>query len=148
MDEEERLSGEIDEIESFLIRKLKVGGKMMIKSGWWTSGEDGVGSLHLKDFIISFQEDSAFFNYTLDANLVELHIRWNIVKPEKVVVDCELPQEALMVQELARIVEGIKKSGCRSDSKQPEISRKTQLAMDAIKQCVDLGCKPVYLTKN
>ncbi|KAK1556540.1 hypothetical protein Q3G72_007125 [Acer saccharum] len=49
------------------------------------------GSLHLKDFIISFQEDSAFFNYTLDAKLVELHIGRNIVKPEKVVVDYELP---------------------------------------------------------
>ncbi|KAK0592877.1 hypothetical protein LWI29_027085 [Acer saccharum] len=106
------------------------------------------GSLHLKDFIIPFQEDSAFFNYTLDAKLVELHIGWNVVKPEKVVVDCELPQEPLMVQELARIVEGIKKSGCRPDSKWPEISRKTQLVMDAIKQSVDLGCKPVYLTEN
>ena len=53
-----------------------------------------------------------------------------------------------MVQELARNVEGIKKSGCRPDSKWPENSRKTQLVMDAVKQSVDLGCKPVYLTQH
>ncbi|KAL5800286.1 hypothetical protein ACOSQ4_033170 [Xanthoceras sorbifolium] len=96
------------------------------------------GSLHLQDFIIPFQEDSAFFNF---------YIGWN-VKPEKIVVKCNLPQEALMVQELAKIVEGIKKSGCRPESKWPEISRKTQLVLDAVKQSVDFGCKPVYLTQH
>ncbi|KAK2634022.1 hypothetical protein Ddye_028814 [Dipteronia dyeriana] len=96
-----------------------------------------------------FRRTLHFFNYTLDAKLVELHIGWNLVKPEKVVVDCELPQEAAtMVQDLTRIVEGIKKSGCWPDSKWPRISRKTQLVMNAIKQSVDLGCKLVYLTEN
>ncbi|KAI9157648.1 hypothetical protein LWI28_025771 [Acer negundo] len=35
---------------------------------------------------------------------------YKVIQPEKVLVDCKLPQEALMVQELARNVEGIKKS--------------------------------------
>ena len=82
------------------------------------------GSLHVKDFIIPFQEHSASFDFTLDAKFVDLHIGWN-VKPEDVGVASQLPQEALMVQELARLVEGISKFEFCPDIKWPEISRKT-----------------------
>ncbi|GAV60461.1 GFO_IDH_MocA domain-containing protein [Cephalotus follicularis] len=102
------------------------------------------GSLHLNDFIIPYREDSAFFHFTVDAKLVDLHIGWNL-KPERVVVSSQLAQEALMVQELARLVECIRKSGCRPDGKWPEISRKTQLVLDAVKKSVDLGFKPVNM---
>ncbi|KAJ9147236.1 hypothetical protein P3X46_029416 [Hevea brasiliensis] len=102
------------------------------------------GSIHLMDFIIPFQENSASFSITLLAKFVDLHIGWN-VKPEKVVVANELPQEALMVQELARLVEDIGKSVSCPDRKWPQISRKTQLVLDAVKKSIDLGCKPVYL---
>ena len=101
------------------------------------------GSLNLKDFIIPYQESSASIEFTLDAKFVELHIGWN-VKPQKVVVASELPQEALMVQEFARLVEGIRTSAFLPDRKWPEISRKTQMLLDAVKKSVDLGCKPVY----
>ncbi|XP_022734728.1 uncharacterized oxidoreductase At4g09670-like [Durio zibethinus] len=101
------------------------------------------GTINLNDFIIPYQESSASFEFTLGAKFVELHIGWN-VKPEKIVVASELPQEALMVQEFARLVEGIKTYGFLPDRKWPEISRKTQLLLDAVKKSVDLGCKPVY----
>ncbi|KAM7266874.1 hypothetical protein ACFE04_009040 [Oxalis oulophora] len=102
------------------------------------------GSLRLKDYILPFQEDSASFDYTLGAKFVDMHIGWN-VKPDRVVVASELPQEALMIQELARLVEGIKKFGHRPEDKWPDISRKTQLVLDAVKKSVDIGCKIVNL---
>ncbi|KAL4652418.1 hypothetical protein ACB092_01G231900 [Castanea dentata] len=102
------------------------------------------GTLHVKDFIIPYQEHSASFDFTLGSKFVDLHIGWS-VKPEEVCVTSQLPQEALMVQELARLVEGIRKSKFRPDSKWPEISRTTQLVMDAVKKSIDLGCKLVHL---
>lgn len=106
------------------------------------------GSLHVKDLLIPFQEDSAFFEFTLGAKFVEMHIGWN-VKPEKFVVECDgLPQESLMVREMGRIVEGINKNGCQPERKWPEISRKTQLVMDSVKKSIDLGFEPVYLTEQ
>lgn len=102
------------------------------------------GSLHVMDFIIPYQEHSASFDFTLGAKLVDLHIGWN-EKPEVVHVASQLPQEALMVQELARLVEGIRKHESHPDSKWPEISRKTHLVVDAVKKSINLGCKPVNL---
>ncbi|WCJ36460.1 NAD(P)-binding Rossmann-fold superfamily protein [Euphorbia peplus] len=103
------------------------------------------GSIHVTDLFIPLQEDSALFDFTYLAKFVDLHIGWN-VKPENIVVGNELPQEVLMVQELAGIVQGIKSSGaCGLNKKWPEISRKTQLVLDAVKKSIDLGCVPVYL---
>ncbi|KAK6280254.1 PREDICTED: uncharacterized oxidoreductase At4g09670 [Theobroma cacao] len=101
------------------------------------------GSLNLRDFIIPYQESSASFEFTLGAKFLQLHIGWN-VKPQKVVVASELPQEALMVQEFARLVHGIRTSASHPDPKWPDISRKTQMLLDAVKKSVDFGCKPVY----
>ncbi|KAA8547676.1 hypothetical protein F0562_004105 [Nyssa sinensis] len=102
------------------------------------------GSLHLEDFIIPYQESSASFDFTSGAKFVDLHIGWN-VKPEKVQVASELPQEAMMVQEFARLVKGIRDSGCNPDSKWAKISRMTQLVLDAVKKSINIGFKPVCL---
>uniref|UniRef100_A0A5B7BR82 Gfo/Idh/MocA-like oxidoreductase C-terminal domain-containing protein n=1 Tax=Davidia involucrata TaxID=16924 RepID=A0A5B7BR82_DAVIN len=102
------------------------------------------GSLHLEDFIIPYQENSASFDFTSGAKFVDLHIGWN-VKPEKVQVASELPQEAMMVQEFARLVKGIRNSGCNPDDKWPKTSRMTQLVLDAVKKSINLGFKPVSL---
>ncbi|KAE8660825.1 importin-5-like [Hibiscus syriacus] len=102
------------------------------------------GSLNLNDFIIPHRESSASFEFTKGAKFVDLHIGWN-VKPEKVVVNCELPQEALMVKEFARLVVGVRTSALLPDRKWPEISRKTQMLVDAVKKSIELGCEPVYL---
>ncbi|KAK7272810.1 hypothetical protein RIF29_13850 [Crotalaria pallida] len=102
------------------------------------------GSLHLKDFIIPYHETSASFDFTLGAKFVDLHIGWN-VRPEEVHVANNPPQEALMVQELARLVSSIRDGGNRPATKWPEITRKTQLVVDAVKKSLELGCKPVAL---
>ncbi|VVA38830.1 PREDICTED: oxidoreductase [Prunus dulcis] len=102
------------------------------------------GSLHCNDYIIPYQEKSASFAFTSGATFLEHHIGWN-VGPEEVRVISELPQEALMVEEFARLVKGIMKFGHRPDSKWPEISRNTQVVLDAVKKSIDLGCKPVKL---
>ncbi|KAF8398895.1 hypothetical protein HHK36_014759 [Tetracentron sinense] len=100
------------------------------------------GSLHLKDFIIPYQENFASFEFTSGAKFAELHLGWTL-KQKEVQVACELPQEALMVQEFARLVECIRNSSCCPETKWPEISRKTQLVMDAVKKSMELGFKPV-----
>ncbi|KAL2333192.1 hypothetical protein Fmac_014405 [Flemingia macrophylla] len=102
------------------------------------------GSLHLRDFIIPYQETSASIDLTLGAKFVDLHIGWN-VRPEEVHVANELPQEALMVQEFSRLVASIRDCGSQPSNKWPEISRKTQLVVDAVKKSLELGCKPVFL---
>lgn len=102
------------------------------------------GSLHCKDYIIPYQEASAWFDISTGAKFVELHIGWN-VNPEKVEVASEMPQEVLMVQELANLAKAIRDSGCDPDRRWFEVSRKTQFVMDAVKKSIDLGCKPVDL---
>ncbi|KAF9625293.1 hypothetical protein IFM89_020879 [Coptis chinensis] len=100
------------------------------------------GSIHLEDFTIPYEESSASCDLSSGANFAELQVGWT-VKPVKVQVASELPQEALMVQEFARLVENIKKNGKSPDGKWPEISRKTQLVLDAVGKSIELGCKPV-----
>jgi predicted dehydrogenase len=102
------------------------------------------GSMHLKDFIIPYNETSAKFDFTFGAKFVDLHIGWN-VRPEEVHVANKLPQEALMVQEFSRLVASIRDCGSHPSSKWPEISRKTQLVVDAVNKSLELGCKPVAL---
>ncbi|PKI63683.1 hypothetical protein CRG98_015932 [Punica granatum] len=102
------------------------------------------GSIHVMDLTIPIEEQSASFDFTPATKFVELHIGWS-TKPERIQVSSELPQEALMVEEFASLVRGIKRSGCQPDSKWPEISRKTQLVLDAVKKSIDLGYAPVHL---
>ncbi|GLU10617.1 hypothetical protein SLE2022_274090 [Rubroshorea leprosula] len=112
----------------------------------WSSAKitDTEGLLCLQDLMIPPKETSATFAVTLGAKLTELHLGWT-VKPEKVVVDCKMPQEALMVEEFASLVEGIKRRGCQPDCKWLEISRKTQAVFGALNKSINLGCTPVYL---
>jgi hypothetical protein len=102
------------------------------------------GSMHLKDFIIPYNETSAKFEFAFGAKFVDLHIGWN-VRPEEVHVANKLPQEALMVQEFARLVASIRDCGSHPSSKWLEISRKTQVVVDAVNKSLELGCKPVSL---
>ncbi|KAM6595573.1 hypothetical protein CsatA_006097 [Cannabis sativa] len=101
-------------------------------------------TIHTNDFIIPYQEDSASFELSCGAMFVDLHIGWNAV-PEEVRVDCELPQEALMVEEFSRLVRGVVYDGVQPNCKWPEISRKTQLVLDGVKRSIDSGCKLVQL---
>eukprot|EP00262_Sarcandra_glabra_P013012 TRINITY_DN349_c0_g1_i2.p1 TRINITY_DN349_c0_g1~~TRINITY_DN349_c0_g1_i2.p1 ORF type:complete len:359 (-),score=14.57 TRINITY_DN349_c0_g1_i2:53-1129(-) len=103
-----------------------------------------IGTLHLEDFIIPYEENSSSFAFSSGAHFIELHRGWNS-KPELVHVASQLPQEALMVQEFSRMVKSIRDSGCSPDRKWPDISRKNQLVLDAVKKSIELGFKPVNL---
>lgn len=102
------------------------------------------GSVNVYDFIIPYQETSASFDITSRAKFAELHIGWN-TRPDEVEVANELPQEALMIAEFARLVGAIRTTGSCPDRKWPQISRKTQLVMDAVKKSIDTDCRTVYL---
>ncbi|KAM0936148.1 putative D-xylose 1-dehydrogenase (NADP(+), D-xylono-1,5-lactone-forming) [Dioscorea sansibarensis] len=102
------------------------------------------GSLQVTDFAIPYVEESASFKLTTGAHFAELHIGWSKT-PVEVFTLANLPQETLMVQEFVRLVGLILSSGGRPDPKWPDISRKTQLVMDAVKKSIDLGFKPVTL---
>ncbi|ESQ28633.1 hypothetical protein EUTSA_v10018755mg [Eutrema salsugineum] len=105
------------------------------------------GSIQMNDYVIPYKEDTAWFEYTSGAKFVDMHIGWNM-KPEKVTVDCggtEESQEAMLLREFVRLVQGIKRGESEADRRWPEISRKTQLVIDAVKKSVDLCCEVVYL---
>ncbi|XP_010528589.1 PREDICTED: uncharacterized oxidoreductase At4g09670 [Tarenaya hassleriana] len=103
------------------------------------------GSIWVNDYVIPYEEDKASFEYTTGAQFVDMHVGWN-VKPEKVTVECgEMSQEVMMLTEFVRLVGGIKSGVSKADRRWPEISRKTQLVIDAVKKSVDVGCKVVYL---
>ncbi|CAA6658791.1 unnamed protein product [Spirodela intermedia] len=99
------------------------------------------GTLRLSDFIIPFAEGGASFAFSSEAAFTELVTGWRS-KPGERVVDAELPQEALMVAEFSRLVGGIKGGSLKPERKWPEISRKTQLVLDAVKASIDKGFLP------
>ncbi|KAL1215228.1 putative oxidoreductase [Cardamine amara subsp. amara] len=105
------------------------------------------GSIQMNDYVIPYKEDTAWFEYTSGAKFVDMDIGWNVT-PERVTVDCggtAESQEAMMLREFVRLVQGIKRGDLEADQRWPEISRKTQLVVDAVKKSVDIGCEVVYL---
>ncbi|XP_072977497.1 uncharacterized oxidoreductase At4g09670 [Typha angustifolia] len=100
------------------------------------------GTLHLTDFVIPYEESSAAFTFASDSAFTELVTGWQPL-PSKHVVTTDLPQEALMVQEFSRLVQGIKDSNSKPDTKWPTISRKTQLVIDAVKASIERDFEPV-----
>ncbi|KAK9062120.1 hypothetical protein SSX86_019305 [Deinandra increscens subsp. villosa] len=102
------------------------------------------GSFHVEDLIIPYEESSASFSCTSGASFADLHIGWNM-KEQEVQVRNELPQEALMVKEFSRLVKGIKDSKIRPDTMWGDISRASQIVLDAVKSSVDSGFKVVYI---
>lgn len=102
------------------------------------------GTLHVTDFIIPYEEGKGSFRFVTDAGFTELVTGWDRV-PSKHNVITDLPQEARMVQEFARLVKLIKEEGKEPEMKWPEISRKTQLVIDAVKKSVDNGFEPVEI---
>ncbi|CAL5417693.1 unnamed protein product [Camellia sinensis] len=58
-------------------------------------------------------------------------------------VTTDLPQEALMVTELACLVKGIRGNGLKPEKKWPTMSRKTQLVVDAVNASIERGFEAV-----
>ncbi|XP_047059818.1 uncharacterized oxidoreductase At4g09670-like [Lolium rigidum] len=100
------------------------------------------GTLHVTDFVIPYEEKSGPFSVASESNFAELHTGW-VPQPSRHVVATELPQEALMVQEFCRLVQGIRDGGAGVERKWPAITRKTQVVMDAVKTSIDSGFQSV-----
>ncbi|XP_051118246.1 uncharacterized oxidoreductase At4g09670-like [Andrographis paniculata] len=96
------------------------------------------GTLHLRDYVIPFEESKASFFTSVKSTPNELSTGWR-QKPSEQIVHTELPQEVLMVTEFSRLVGGIKFDGAATDKNWPTLSRKTQLVLDAVKRSIDKG---------
>jgi predicted dehydrogenase len=100
------------------------------------------GTIHVTDFVLPYEEKSVEFHVASKSNFNDLHTGWDPL-PSKHVVATDLPQEARMVQEFARLVQGIRDAGGKPEGKWPAITRKTQLVLDAVKASIDKGSEPV-----
>ncbi|XP_054786152.1 uncharacterized oxidoreductase At4g09670-like [Prosopis cineraria] len=105
------------------------------------------GSLHVHDFIIPYQEKEASFSAGSGSSFNDLVTAW-AVEPSEHVATTELPQEAQMVREFARLVGDIKFKSLKPEKKWPTISRKTQLVVDAVKASIDKGFEAVHVQEQ
>lgn len=96
------------------------------------------GTLSVHDYVGPFEEDKATFS-TLVQSRPEVESREHTITTE-------LPQEALMVREFARLVGSIKFGGAKPEKKWPTLSRKTQVVVDAVKVSIDRGYETVEVT--
>ncbi|KAG9451199.1 hypothetical protein H6P81_011164 [Aristolochia fimbriata] len=104
------------------------------------------GAIHVTDFIIPFAEDAATFTFSGRGGFGGedgMHLGWETT-PEDVRVELRIPQEALMVQEFATLVKGVW-GGAAPERKWAEVSRKTQLLLDAVDKSIKLGYRPVEM---
>ncbi|XAR62222.1 D-xylose 1-dehydrogenase (NADP(+)) [Bertholletia excelsa] len=102
------------------------------------------GSLHVHDFVIPYREDTASFNVASGSRFTQMALGCEPA-PEEHTVAAELPQEALMVREFARLVAIIGNGGSEPEKKWAVISRKTQLVLDAVKASIERGFEPVVV---
>lgn len=100
------------------------------------------GTLHVHDFVIPYQENEASFSTNSDSGFDDPVTGWSSI-PSKNTVNTDLPQEALMIREFARLVGGIKFKNLKPEKKWPTISRKTQLVLDAVKSSIERGFQPI-----
>ncbi|PSS00021.1 Oxidoreductase, N-terminal protein [Actinidia chinensis var. chinensis] len=100
------------------------------------------GNLRLHDFVIPFQENLAHFYTTSESRFAELSLGV-VPVPNEHAVTTELPQDALMVSEFARLAADIERNGAKPEKKWPTISRKTQLVVDAVRVSIERGFEPV-----
>ncbi|XP_050213887.1 uncharacterized oxidoreductase At4g09670-like [Mercurialis annua] len=102
------------------------------------------GTLHLNDFIIPFEEKESSYTASSKCWFNELVTGWE-PSPSQHKVFADLPQEACMVREFARLVGNIKANGAKPDKTWPTRSRKTQLILDSIKISIERGFEPVEI---
>ncbi|XP_058188865.1 uncharacterized oxidoreductase At4g09670-like [Rhododendron vialii] len=95
-------------------------------------------SLRVNDYAGPLDEKAASFHVTTQFGFGK-----PLVKEEWVA--CELPQEAGMVGEFARLVAGIKRNGCKPEKEWGVLSWKTQVVLDAVKASIDRGFEPVEI---
>ncbi|GAU13261.1 hypothetical protein TSUD_42150 [Trifolium subterraneum] len=102
------------------------------------------GTLHVHDFIIPYEEKEASFYVGTESSFDDLVTCW-AKQPVKCTIKTDLPQEALLVTEFARLVGEIKFRKSKPEKKWAIISRKTQLVLDAVKASIHRGFQPVEI---
>ncbi|XP_047312881.1 uncharacterized oxidoreductase At4g09670-like [Impatiens glandulifera] len=94
------------------------------------------GDLRVHDFVIPFEEKGASFYIVSNSNWSNLSLGWEPM-PSECIVETDLPQEALMAREFSRLVSDIIFEGSKPEMKWVNISRKTQLVIDAVKMSLE-----------
>jgi hypothetical protein len=85
-----------------------------------------IGTPHATDFVIPYQETSAEFSAASKSDFSYMALGWDPLPTKHAVLTDLLPQEALMVQEFARLVLNIRDdAGGKPEGKWPAITRKT-----------------------
>eukprot|EP01018_Ginkgo_biloba_P037834 Gb_11250 [translate_table: standard] len=102
------------------------------------------GTLRLHDFVIPYEENSASFTFSSGVKFAGIQTGWE-PRPSEHLITAKLPQEALMVQELARLVKDIRDYGGKPDLQWPSITRKTQMLLNAINTSIRQGFISVTL---
>lgn len=105
------------------------------------------GCLRINDLTHPFEENFGFGTFCeaseLDFGKIEPG-RW-CPKPNEHVVETEFGQDVLMVKEFADLVQKVKYFEMKPEMDWPVMSRKTQLVLDAVKESIEKGYKPVEI---
>ncbi|PWA69267.1 hypothetical protein CTI12_AA298900 [Artemisia annua] len=100
------------------------------------------GNFRVHDFVIPFNEKVGPFYAVANSRWAELSIGC-IPEPSELKITTDLPQEALMVQEFAQLVKGIRNGEAKPEKKWPILSRKTQVVVDAVITSIKNSFEPV-----
>ncbi|XP_071716146.1 uncharacterized oxidoreductase At4g09670-like [Rutidosis leptorrhynchoides] len=100
------------------------------------------GNLRVHDFVIPFNEKVGPFYAVANSRWAELSTGC-VPEPSDFKIATSYPQEALMVQEFARLVEGIRSGVGKPKTKWPILSRKTQVIIDSVLASIKNGFQPV-----
>ncbi|XP_031480863.1 uncharacterized oxidoreductase At4g09670-like [Nymphaea colorata] len=103
------------------------------------------GTLVLHDFALPCEDDSATFSFSSDTGLSAQEREWRPFPSIEHRVPTDLPQEACMVREFARLVRCITESGSKPDQTWPAITKKTHLVIDAVMASIEKGFETVLL---
>lgn len=103
------------------------------------------GTIHLNDFALPFEEASSFFSLATDCGFPDLPTHWKSL-PSKHVVNTDLPQEARLIAEFSKLVTNIEDNGGKPEKEWPDITRKTQLVLDAVLASIRNDCTPIHIT--
>lgn len=97
------------------------------------------GTLEIDDFVIPRNESTCSFKVKQATTWEDLQMGWG-AKEEVIQVTTELPQEALMVREFARLV-----ASGHVNAFWSEVARHTQLVLDAVKTSIESNCKTIEI---
>ncbi|GBG82532.1 hypothetical protein CBR_g34908 [Chara braunii] len=95
------------------------------------------GLLTVMDFVLPSVETTSVFEIRRRSS--NPHVYGHIVDIERHEVKTELPQEALMVNQMAQLARGLKNGTGVVDNHWPDIARKTQLVLNVIEESIKAG---------